>query len=190
MKVLAVNGSPRAAGNTSVMIGWCLEELKKEGVETEVFQIGWEPVRGCKACFACAKMREMKCVQDDAVNLLIPKMIEADGIILASPVYFADLTPELKCVIDRAGYVALNHGNPMRRKAGAAIVAARRAGQVHAFDSINHFFGIMQMYTVGSRYWNLGVGREAGQVREDREAEETMRVLGGNMAHLLSKLKA
>lgn len=190
MKVLAVNGSPRVSGNTSIMIEWCLDELQKEGVITEVFQVGGQPIRGCKACGGCGKMKELKCAQEDLINVLIPKMTEADGIILASPVYFADLTPELKCVIDRVGYVSIHHGNIFRRKVGAAIVVARRAGHVHAYDSINHFFGINQMYTVGSRYWNLGVARELGAVREDREAEETMRILGGNMFHILSKLNA
>jgi multimeric flavodoxin WrbA len=190
MKVVAINGSPRAAGNTSIMIEWCLDELHKEGVVTEVLRVGGEPVRGCKACGGCFKTPEIKCVQDDLINVLIPKIVEADGVILASPVYFADLTPELKCVIDRVGYVCLHHGSLLRRKVGAAIVVARRGGHVHAYDSINHFFGINQMYTVGSRYWNMGVAREAGAVREDREAEETMRVLGGNMAHILSSLDA
>jgi multimeric flavodoxin WrbA len=170
------------------MIEWVLDELRKEGIMTDVFQIGGEPVRGCKACGGCGRMEVFKCVQDDAINRLIPLVADADGIILASPVYFADITPELKSVIDRVGYVSINHGNPLRRKVGAALVVARRAGHVHAYDTINHFFGILQMIQVGSRYWNLGVAREQGAVKEDREAEETMRLLGGNMAWLLNKL--
>jgi multimeric flavodoxin WrbA len=123
------------------------------------------------------------------MNELIEKAIAAEALILASPVYFADLTPELKAVIDRLGYVSLHHGSLLNRKPGAAVVVARRAGHVHTYDSINHFFGINQMITVGSRYWNLGVARESGKIREDREAEETMRVLGANMAWLINKLR-
>ncbi|MDR2349164.1 MAG: flavodoxin family protein [Deltaproteobacteria bacterium] len=188
MKVLAVNGSPRPHGNTAIMLEWALDEIQKEGIVTEHVQIGGEAVRGCKACGGCSRMEEIKCVQDDPVNPIITKMIEADGVILGSPVYFADITPELKCVIDRVGYVSLRHNNFMRRKVGAAAVVARRAGHVHAYDSINHFFGILQMFQIGSRYWNMGVALEKGAIREDREAEETMRILGSNMAWLLKKI--
>jgi multimeric flavodoxin WrbA len=190
MTVLAVNGSPRPKGNTRIMIDWCLEEIEKEGLQTEVYQVGGKPALGCKACYGCARQDLPQCVQkEDFMNELIAKAIVADALILASPVYFSDLTPELKAVIDRLGYVALHHGSPLTRKPGAAIVVARRAGHVHTYDSINHFFGINQMITVGSRYWNLGVAREPGQIVEDREAEETMRVLGANMAWLIKKLK-
>jgi multimeric flavodoxin WrbA len=189
MTVLAINGSPRPKGNTFIMLQWCLEEIEREGIQTEIYQVGGRPVLGCKACGGCGHQDLPQCVQKDFMNELIAKAIEAEALILASPVYFADLTPELKAVIDRLGYVALNHGGPLRRKPGAAVVVARRAGQVHTYDSINHFFGINQMLTVGSRYWNLGVAREPGQIQEDREAEETMRVLGGNIAWLVKKLK-
>ncbi|MDR2353650.1 MAG: flavodoxin family protein [Deltaproteobacteria bacterium] len=189
MAVLAINGSPRPKGNTRIMLDWVGEGLRQEGIETEVFQIGGEHVSGCKACGSCGRTESLSCVQNDLINTLIPKMVEADAIILGSPVYFADITPELKCVIDRVGYVCLHQGNPLRRKPGAAVVVARRAGHVHAFDSINHFFGILQMYTVGSRYWNLGVAREAGNILDDREALETMQVLAGNLAWLIKKLK-
>ena len=190
MKVLAVNGSPRHKGNTSIMLGWCLEEIAKEGIEAEVYQAGGRPVLGCKACYGCMRRDEPECVQKDWVNELMAKAFASDALILASPVYFADITPELKAVIDRMGLVNISRGQPLRRKAGAAVVVARRAGHVHACDSINHFFGINQMVTVGSRYWNLGVARELGEVLEDREAEETMRVLGSNMAWVMKKLAA
>ncbi|MDR1038851.1 MAG: flavodoxin family protein [Deltaproteobacteria bacterium] len=189
MTVLAVNGSPRKGGNTSIMLGWVLEELEGEGFRTEVFQAGGLDVKGCKACGGCAKMTEYRCVQDDEINAFIRKAKEAEALVIGSPVYFADITPETKCVIDRLGYVDLHHGNLLRRKPGAAVVVARRAGQVHSYDSINHLFGITQMLTVGSRYWNLGVAQAHGAVRDDREAEETMRLLGGNMAWLLKKLQ-
>lgn len=189
MKVLAVNGSPRKSGNTSIMLGWALEELSREGVEVELERIGGLAVAGCRACGACTRNKNMRCIQDDdPVNDLIAKMAEADGLILGSPVYFADLTPELKALIDRSGFVALANGGFLNRKVGAAAVVARRAGQVHTYDSINHFFGINGMFTVGSCYWNLGFGLEAGQVREDAEGERTMRELGANMAWLLKKI--
>jgi multimeric flavodoxin WrbA len=171
------------------MLGWAAEELSKAGVEVEIFQLGGRSVAGCKACGACWEKRDRRCVQDqDPVNEVIAKMIEADGLILGSPVYFSDLTPELKALIDRGGFVTLGNGRLMTRKVGAAVVVARRAGQVHTYDSINHFFGIMGMFTVGSIYWNLGVGREPGEVNQDGEAKETMITLGQNMAWLLNKI--
>ena len=189
MKVLAINGSPRPRGNTAIMMEWAAEELKNGGVEVEFAQIGGQLVPGCKACGACRKNKNMACIQkDDPVNGLIAKMVEADGLILGSPVYFADLTPELKALIDRAGFVANANDRVMARKVGAAAVVARRGGQVHTYDSINHFFGIMGMFTVGSIYWNMGVALEPGTVREDAEAEATMRVMGKNMAWLLKKI--
>ncbi|MDR0882413.1 MAG: flavodoxin family protein [Candidatus Adiutrix sp.] len=190
MKVLAINGSPRPTGNTAIMLGWALEELAKEGLEVEMEQIGGRLVHGCKACGTCSRRRDRRCIQDDdPINGLIAKMLEADGLILGTPVYFADLTPELKALIDRCGYVANANGRLLERKAGMAAVVARRAGQVHTYDSINHFFGIMGMFTVGSIYWNLGVARELGEVRQDTEGEQTMRVAGANMAWLLKKIK-
>lgn len=191
MKVLAINGSPRKSGNTSIMLGWALEELAREGIEVELEKIGGVGVPGCKACGVCGVNKDRRCIQaDDPVNGLIAKMAEADGIILGSPVYFADLTPELKALIDRCGFVSMFNGGFLRRKVGAAVVVARRAGHVHAYDSINHFFGICGMFTVGSSYWNLGVGLEPGDVRQDAEGEKTMRNLGGNMAWLLKKIHA
>jgi multimeric flavodoxin WrbA len=123
------------------------------------------------------------------VNDYIEKMIQADGIILGSPTYFADLTPELKALIDRAGFVAKANKDLFRHKVGAAVVAVRRAGAVHAFDSINHFFLISQMVIPGSSYWNIGMGREEGEVQKDLEGLQTMRILGQNMAWLLKRLK-
>jgi multimeric flavodoxin WrbA len=191
MKVLAINGSPRKEGNTTIMLEWVAEELRKAGLDFEAERIGGHTVPGCKACNACFKNRNMACIQkDDPVNGLIAKMVGADGLILASPVYFADMSPELKAFIDRAGFVALANGRVMTRKVGAAVVVARRGGQVHTHDSINHFFGINGMYSVGSTYWNMGVALEPGDVRQDGEAEETMRTLGANLAWILKKIHA
>jgi multimeric flavodoxin WrbA len=171
------------------MLEWVLDEIRREGVETDLIQVGGQNIVGCKACGACGKMAALKCVQEDILNPILPRIAKAEALLLGSPVFFADLTPELKCFIDRVGFVTMHHGNPLRRKIGAAVVVARRAGHVHTYDSINHFFGITQMITVGSRYWNLGVAHAEGSVREDREAEDTMRILGSNMAWLIHKIR-
>ncbi len=189
MKVVAFNGSPRKEGNTASLIKHVLAELDKEGIETEIVQIGGKSVHGCTACSKCFENIDRRCVIDnDIVNECIEKMLEADGIILASPTYFADLTPELKALIDRAGFVAKANSEMFRYKVGAAVVAVRRAGSIHVFDSINHFFTISQMIIPGSSYWNMGIGRAEGDVEKDDEGIRTMQILGQNMAWLLKKL--
>lgn len=189
MKVVAFNGSPRKEGNTASLIKHVLAELDKEGIETEIVQIGGKSVHGCTACSKCFENRDRRCVIDnDIVNECIEKMLEADGIILASPTYFADLTPELKALIDRAGFVAKANSEMFRYKVGTAVVAVRRAGSIHVFDSINHFFTISQMIIPGSSYWNMGIGRAEGDVEKDDEGIRTMQILGQNMAWLLKKL--
>lgn len=190
VKVTAFNGSPRTDGNTSLMIRQAFAALEAEGIETELFQLGGRKIRGCAACFGCARKKDGHCAVDDVVNECIDKMVESDGIILASPTYFADVTSEMKALIDRAGMVARVNGHMYKHKAGAAIVAVRRAGSIHAFDSINHFFLIGQMIVPGSIYWNMGIGREKGEVEDDAEGVDTMRVLGENMAWLLKKTHA
>jgi multimeric flavodoxin WrbA len=189
MKVVAFNGSARWNGNTAILANHVLEELEKEGIETELIQLAGERLRGCTACLWCRKEKNGTCaLKDDSVNEWIRKMREADGIILASPTYFADVTAEMKALIDRAGYVAKANGEMFRRKVGAAIVAARRGGAIHTFDTLNHFFLISQMIIPGSFYWNVGIGREIGEVEKDVEGIETMKVLGENMAWLLKKI--
>jgi multimeric flavodoxin WrbA len=189
MKVVAFNGSPRKDGNTATLIRHVLAELEKEGIETETVQIGGKSIHGCIACGKCVENKDRKCVIDkDIVNDCIEKMFEADGIILASPTYFADLTPELKALIDRAGFVAGANGGLLRHKVGAAVVAVRRAGSIHVFDSINHLFTISQMIIPGSSYWNIGMGLDEGNVERDEEGIQTMHTLGQNMAWLLKKL--
>ncbi|KKH46471.1 flavodoxin family protein [Methanosarcina sp. 1.H.A.2.2] len=189
MKVVAFNGSPRKGGNTASLIEHVFSELEKEGIETEMVQLGGKSIHGCIACMKCFENMDRRCVIDkDIVNECIEKMIEADGIILASPTYFADLTPELKALIDRAGFVAKVNNEMFRNKVGAAVVAVRRAGSVHVFDSINHFFTISQMIIPGSSYWNIGIGLAEGDVEKDEEGIRTMQVLGQNMAWLLKKL--
>jgi multimeric flavodoxin WrbA len=189
MKVVAFNGSPRVDGNTQCLINHVLKILRDEGIETESVQVGGRLLHGCTACYQCSKKKNGRCVQEgDPINGYIEKMRQADGIILASPTYFADITPELKALIDRAGFVIRANEHFMRRKVGAAIVAVRRGGEIHAFDSINHFFLINQMIVPGSCYWNMGFGRDPGEVEHDTEGLQTMTVLGENMAWLLKRL--
>ncbi len=191
MKVVAFNGSARWNGNTAILINHVLEKLEKEGIETELIQMAGERIRGCTACLWCKKTKDGTCVlKDDPVNEWIKKMREADGIILGSPTYFADITSEMKALIDRSGYVAKANGEMFRRKVGAAVIAVRRGGAIHSFDTINHFFLISQMIVPGSFYWNVGIGREIGEVEQDLEGIETMQVLGENMAWLLKKIHA
>ncbi|UCC97798.1 MAG: flavodoxin family protein [Phycisphaerales bacterium] len=189
MKVVAFNGSARKDGNTAILIGRVFSALEAEGIETELVQLAGNTIRGCIACGRCFKNKDKRCaVTNDFANECIGKMCQADGIILGSPTYFADVTTEIKALIDRAGYVARANSDMLRRKAGAAVVAVRRAGAMHAFDSINHFFLIGQMIVPGSSYWNVGIGRAIGDVEQDEEGLKTMETLGRNMAWLLKKI--
>ncbi|HOS91782.1 MAG TPA: flavodoxin family protein [Armatimonadota bacterium] len=189
MRVVAFNGSPRKDGNTARLVRRVFAELEAEGIETELVQLGGEHIHGCVACYNCFTNKDRRCaIADDKANTFIERMLEADGIILGSPTYFADITPETKALIDRAGLVARANGDLFQRKVGAAVVAVRRGGAVHAFDSINHFFLITQMIIPGSIYWNMAIGREKGEVESDEEGQRTMETLGRNMAWLLKKL--
>jgi len=189
MKVVAFNGSARKDGNTATLVNHVLNQLKKEGIETELFQFAGKDIRGCTACRTCFKEKNRRCsVDNDVFNDCFQKMIDSDGIILGSPTYFADVTTEMKALIDRAGYVARANGDLFKRKVGAAVVVARRAGSIHAFDTINHLFLHAQMIIPGSSYWNLGFGREKGEVEKDGEAMQIMKTLGENMAWVLKKV--
>jgi multimeric flavodoxin WrbA len=189
MKVTAFNGSPRKEGNTSLLIGQAFEALNKEGIETELVQVGGEKLHGCIACYQCFARKDKRCaVSNDIANSCIEKMLGSDGIIIGSPTYFAALTPETKALIDRGGMVSRANDDMLKRKAGAAVVAVRRAGAINVFDTINHFFGISQMIIPASNYWNVGVGRNIGDVLQDEEGMRTMEVLGENMAWLLRRI--
>jgi multimeric flavodoxin WrbA len=191
MKVIAFNGSARKDGNTAILINQVFSELEKQDIETEMIQLSSQKVRGCIACYKCFENKDQRCsVKNDIVNDCIEKMLQADGIILASPTYFADVSTELKALIDRAGLVAKANSDMFSRKVGASIVAVRRGGSVHAFDSMNHFFLISQMIIPGSCYWNMGFGLEKGDVEKDDEGLRTMQTLGQNMAWLLKKIQA
>jgi multimeric flavodoxin WrbA len=190
MHVVAFNGSPRTDGNTALLLRTVLTELEHAGIRTELVSLSGSRLRGCTACRACFKNQNQRCIfDDDLLNDCVAKMATADGMLLGSPTYFADITPEMKALMDRAGYVVRANGGMLRRKVGAAVVAARRAGAIHAFDSLNHFFTIAEMFIVGSSYWNIGIGREIGEVGNDDEGIGTMRTLGSNMAWLLARLQ-
>ncbi len=190
MKVIGLNGSPRKNGNTAVLIDTVLTELQKEGIETERIQLGGKKIHGCTACMKCFANQDKHCsIDNDILNGLVDKMIEADGIIIGSPTYFANVSTEVKALIDRAGLVAIANGHILKRKVGLAVVAVRRAGATATFDAINKFFFINQLIVPGSIYWNMGFGLGEGEVGNDEEGMNTMRVLGENMAWLLRKLE-
>jgi multimeric flavodoxin WrbA len=189
MKVIAFNGSPRRGGNTQLLIETVFEVLESENIETELFQLGGKLVHGCTACMKCRGIQNGRChIKNDVLNLAIEKMLEADAIILGSPVYFGDVSTEIKALIDVAGYVTRANGHLLARKVGVGVVAVRRAGMLHTFDTINNFFLINQMIVPGSTYWNIGFGREKVDVLKDEKGMKTMRDLGLNMAWLLKKL--
>jgi multimeric flavodoxin WrbA len=189
MRVVAFNASARKDGNTAILIKQVFKELENSKIKTELIQLAGQKICGCISCGQCFITKNNKCtVADDPVNEYIAKMIQADGIIIGSPTYFADCTAGAKALIERAGMVSRANNNLLKRKPGAAVVAVRRGGAIHAFDSINHFFTISEMIIVGASYWNVGIGREIGEVANDQEGLETMNVLGKNMAWLLNKI--
>ena len=186
MKVVAFNGSPRKDGNTTILIKHVFRELEKEGIETELVQLSDKVIHGCIACEKCGENRDQRCaVKNDAANEYIEKMLDADGIILGSPVYLQDVTSEMKALIDRAGYVSRSNGRMLKKKVGASVVAVRRSGANHAIDTINHFFLSGQIVIVGRA---IGFGRAKGEVEKDAEGIELAKSLGQRMAWLLVKL--
>jgi len=189
MKVIAFNGSARKDGNTAILLNLVLDELKAEGIETEVYTLAGKPIQGCIACFKCFEKKDKRCaVEKDIINECIQKMTEADGILLGSPTYFADVSAGMKALIERCGMVGRANSDMYARKVGAAVVAVRRAGGIHVFNSLNYFFSISGMIIPGSSYWNLGIGRQPGEVNNDAEGVQTMKNLGKNMAWLLKKI--
>lgn len=189
MKVVAFNGSPRKEGNTYLLVQKVFEELQKEGIETEYVHVGGKVLRGCTACYKCGETKDKRCaLPDDGLNGYIEKMESAQGIILASPVYYSNMTAETAALISRAGFVSTANGRILRRKVGAAVVAVRRAGANVVYSNLNFFFGIQEMIITGSSYWNHGIGRDKGDVLKDEEGLATMTTLGQNMAWVLKKL--
>jgi multimeric flavodoxin WrbA len=188
MKVVLFNGSPRKEGNTFHCLNVVMEELKAEGIECDYVWIGREKLQGCTACLECIDNDDQRCVlSGDKMNEYIEKMLKSDGIIIGSPTYYSNVTTSIKALIERAGYATGGH---LKHKVGAAVVAVRRAGANHVFSSINFFFLIKQMFVVGSSYWNLGIGRDPGEVLYDEEGIKTFKNLGRNIVYLLKKLKS
>ena len=189
MRVVAINGSPRKQGNTDLLLRTVLEPFTKAGADIEFVELAGHAIRGCTACYICFHKQNGKCVlTKDLVNDCIAKMAAADVILLGSPNYFTDVTSEMKALIDRCGMVGRANGNLFRRKLGAAVVASGRAGAIHAFDTMNHFFLINQMIIIGSTYLNIGLGQEMGEVTDDQDGLAAMRQLGENMLWMLKKL--
>ena len=183
MKVLIINGSPRVNGNTTVAVREMENIFKENGVEVETVQIGNEDVRGCIACGHCGKAG--KCVFDDVVNELAPKFEEADGLVIASPVYYASANATLIACLDRLFY-STRFSKAM--KVGASVVCARRGGCSATFDELNKYFTIANMPIASSQYWNSIHGREQGQAELDEEGKQTMRVLARNMTFLMKSI--
>jgi len=190
MKVIAINGSPRKNGNTYQAIQVVFKELVNEDIETELVQLAEKTISPCKACYKCAENKDNRCAgtPDDDLNEILEKILGADGIILGSPTYFANVSSTMKAVIDRAGLVAKVNGDALKRKVGAAVVAVRRHGATDVFSALNYFFLINEMIVPGSSYWNLVIGRNPGDIQKDEEGIQTLRNLGKNMAWLLKKL--
>jgi multimeric flavodoxin WrbA len=189
MKVLGINGSPHREGNTSLLIKEVFKPLEEAGFETEIFQLGGKQVHGCTACGKCRETPANKCyIKNDAINECIVKMEEADAIIIGSPVYFSNVTTEIKALIDCAGYVTRANFS-LKHKIGAGVIAVRRAGSIMAYNNINDFLLISQMIVPGASYWNMGIGKAPGDVLKDEEGLATMQNLGENMAWLMKKLQ-
>lgn len=191
LKVVAINGSPRINGNTEQGLRMVLAELEKEGIETELLQLGGRKVFGCLACGKCFETKDNRCIRkDDDMNTFIEKMNESDGILIGSPTYFSNVSTEVKALIDRCGFVnKANDGNILRGKVGASVVAVRRAGSTFTYSAINFFFGIAEMVTATSSYWNMTLALEPGDVQKDEEGIQTFQTLGRNMAQLLKQVR-
>ena len=189
MRVLGISGSPRRGGNTDTLIHTALRVLAEEGLETEFLSLADRPVKPCMACAGCFKADTIRCIQEEpAFEGMLEKFAAADGILIGSPVYFGSATPQTMSLLDRVGYVSRRHPELLRRKVGAAIVVARRAGQNFTFAQLNYFFLISEMIVPGSNYWNIAIGREKGEVENDKEGMDTVKTLARNMAWLMKKL--
>lgn len=183
MKVLLINGSPRVGGNTSIALGEMEKIFQQEGIQVETVQVGNKAIRGCVACLSC--MEKGKCVFDDLVNETAPKFAEADGLVIASPVYYASANGTLISFIDRLFY-----STPFDKtmKVGAAVAVARRGGVSATYDELNKYFAITGMPIATGQYWNAVYGREKGEAAQDEEGMQTMRTLARNMVFLMKSI--
>ena len=190
MNVVAFNGSPRKDGNTSILINTVFSQLEKEGIKTQKIDLANMDLRGCLACYQCFQKKYQTCSnKKDGLNDCIKKMLQADGIIIGSPVYFGSITPQAKALVDRAGYCARAGGFLLKRKVCAGIAVARRQGCVNAINQINNLLMLNQAIMPFSSYWNMGIGREKGDILKDSEGMETFKTLGEKMAWLLKSIK-
>ena len=186
MRVLAISGSARKGGNTATLLRRVLAVLEERGIETEIIELAGKRAQGCTACLKCRETLDHRCHgRNDAINECIEKADAADGLLIGSPVYFGDVSAETKALIDRLGYVGRANKGMMDRKVGAGVVAVRRAGALHALDTIHHGMHLLQMVVPGSSYWAFGMGGPIGAVEEDAEGLDAMDALGANIAWLL-----
>lgn len=191
MKVVAFNGSPKKQGNTYHALKMVGEELVNNGIEFEVIHVGNKNIRGCMACGQCAKNKNEECIiKTDQVNEWIQSIKDADGILLGSPVHFAGMSSTMKAFLDRAFYVHSTNGGLFRHKVGASVVSVRRSGGSVTFDSLNHYLTYSEMFMPTTNYWNVIHGTTPGDVFEDEEGMQIMRVLGKNMAFLMKALES
>ncbi len=190
MKVLAINGSPRPKGNTTQLIEILFDVIKEENSEihTEMVQLAGKTINSCLSCYKCFQNKDSKCFQQDDLNEIYAKMVEADAIILGSPVYFGDATGKMRCLIERAGLVAMANRGAFKRKIGAALIAKRRQGGAQTWNTLNFLFGVSEMVIACSNQLNLGIGLMPGDVKKDPEAKPTLKILGKNIVWLLSRL--
>jgi len=186
MKVLLINGSPKANGCTYTALSEVAKALTNEGIETEIFHVGNKPIRGCMACGGCSSTNGMCTFNDDNVNIALEKAIEVDGFIFGSPVHYAGASGQITSFLDRFFYA----GSGFQYKPGAAIVSCRRGGSTAAFEQLNKYFTISNMPIVSSQYWNMVHGNTPDEVQQDLEGMQTMRTLGKNMAWLLQCIHA
>ena len=187
LKVIGINGSARKDGNTAILIKTVFEELEKEGIETELVQLCDKEIKGCMGCFGCGQKKQC-IIKNDFFNECFNKMANADGIILGSPVYSADISSKMKAFIERAGVIVATNPGMLKHKVGASVVAVRRGGGMTAVDTLNHFLLNKEVLLVGSTYWNMVYGKDIGDVIHDEEGMKNMRHLGENMAWLIKKL--
>lgn len=191
MKVVAFNGSPNKKGNTYNAIETVATELEKEGIEVEIVHVGNKLIRGCIACGGCSRNQNERCVlEKDEVNEWIQKMKEADGIILGSPVYYSAIAGTMKSFLDRAFFVATSNGGMFRHKVGASVVAVRRSGGIPVFDQLNNYINYSEMIMPTSNYWNVAYGTAPGEVMQDKEGMQIMRVLGKNMSWVMKLVES
>lgn len=187
MKVLGIVGSPRRGGNTETLVGEALRVCREEGLETEMITLADKTIQPCAECMYCKSEKTCSNQEDDFLPVF-EKMKEAQGIILSSPVFFGSATPQIKALIDRAGYLGIAEGRPFERKVGGALVVARRAGQNFTFSQLLYFFLYHGMIVPGSTYWNIAFGKEPGEVNNDQEGLQTARNFAKNMCWLIKKI--